>query len=115
MVFPDHKKGATLKILSSNQLQYLLKTCHEAGKSVAPVELKHLQTDIKFDNHTFNKVLKVCEKNRYCKVEPGITLLDLNKQLASVGDYAVPLTYPRSLIDGDSTVELSIQENLLCL
>jgi len=97
LVFPEFKEGdkksRTVIILSSNQLQYLLKTCSLQGKHVSPVKAdKGLSADVYFDSVGMSKVLKLSEKDAYVKVEPGITLVDLSRHLAPV--FQVPLTYP---------------------
>ena len=84
LVFPDYKqKGGVVKVLSENQIQYLLRKCSEEGKTLAPLELsKTVQADVYYDASEMNKVLKLCKKNQYVKVQPGITLLDLGNTIS---------------------------------
>lgn len=120
LVFPDFAAASgkrVVKILSQNQLQYLLKTCAEEGKTVSPLsEGKSLPADVYFDNRGLSKIIKVSEKDGYVKVESGVKLIDLSNQLASTS-YQVPLTYPVQVAakEEEPSIELAIQENLLCL
>ena len=63
---------------------------------MAPVHLRDTmpEADVYYDNAKMNRVLKVCNTkgNMYCKVEPGLSILELNKQLAP--NCSIPLTYP---------------------
>lgn len=98
LVFPNFKATAAegqrvVQVMSQNQLQYLLRTCAEEGKTVSPVQNdKGLPADVYFDNSGLSKVLKVSNKDGYAKVEAGVKLIDLRTQLAA--SYQVPLTYP---------------------
>lgn len=68
LVFPEYCKNnragtaadKTVKLVSMNQLQYLLKTCSEAGRTVAPSSVSDNEADVFFDSSSlFNKVLKL--------------------------------------------------------
>ncbi len=75
---------------------------------MAPCELSSTTSaDVYFDNRIFNDVLKVSNKDRYVKTQPGISIIDLNKQLPQ--PFEVPLTYPQeALKDKDPTLEYAI-------
>lgn len=80
LVFPNYSADKrAVSVNSANQLQYLIKKCAENDKTVAPVALQAtVNADVYFDNTKMAKVLKTSMKDRYVKVEPGITLDKLN-------------------------------------
>ena len=95
-----------VKVLSENQIQYLLRKCSEEGKTLAPLELsKTVQADVYYDASEMNKVLKLCKKNQYVKVQPGITLLELGNAISKeLPSPSVPLTYPSALTIKNSSL-----------
>ena len=82
LVFPDYlqnkesgtNENRTVKIVSMNQLQYLLKQCSEHGKTIAPSCLENAQTDVFYDNSPMNEMLKLDPKHLYCKIQSGMTI-----------------------------------------
>lgn len=100
-----------------NQLQYLLKTCSEQGKTVAPISMQTNSSsppaDVYYDITQFNKMIKFSPKLSYCKVEPGMTVPQLREHLAPSKmvdlNSSVPLTYPHNLMkDDDPSLEQCI-------
>ena len=64
-------------------MQYLLRRCSEEGKTVAAAHLqRHTPADVYYECSKMDRVLKLSVKDRYIKVEPGLTLEKLNKILA---------------------------------
>ena len=62
----------------------MIKTCNHSGKILAPIELANIgdvQADVFVDTSKFSNLNNIKKAFGYCTVEPGITLLELNKSL----------------------------------
>ena len=63
-------------------MQYLLRKCCDENKTVAPAHKSGtVSADVYYENSEMDRVMKVSGKDRYVKVEPGITLNALSDQL----------------------------------
>ncbi len=72
--------------MSQHQIEYLIKSCAEFNKALFsvndPALTPHVNADVIVDNSGLNVIKKVYTDKRQVKLEPGVTLLDLNNELA---------------------------------
>ena len=58
----------------------MLRRCSEYGKTAAPLHSKDkVDADVYFESSEMADVLKVSTRDRYVKVQPGISLATLRK------------------------------------
>lgn len=87
----------SVRIVSENQLEHVLKVCNTYRKSVRSHNDHAISAykgiNILLDYTMFNQIKRVNIPDSKCKTEPGITLATLNQQLKFFNFY-VPYIMP---------------------
>lgn len=102
LVFPHYnqssgEEGMSVKIVSENQLEHVIKMCNIYRKSVKSLNDHAISAykgiNILLDYTVFDQIKRVNIPDSKCKTEPGITLVKLNHQLRPF-DFYVPYIAP---------------------
>lgn len=106
LAFPNYEetgKSKRVKILSVNQLEYVLKLCNKYKKSLRSVNDNLYNeghpVNVWVDYTDFNVIKKVYPHKKQVNTDPGVTLSELNLALQPYGLY-VPYVIPE-LFDKD--------------
>ena len=103
LVFPQYNQhletdeGKKVKIVSENQIEYVIKLCNQYAKTVRSDKDHAISAfkgiNILVDYTVFDQIKKINVNTQKCKLEPGATFSALNNALSTYGFY-VPFVVP---------------------
>ena len=87
-----------MKIVSENQLEYVIKLCNTYAKSVRcstdPNISAYKGINILLDMSEFDQIKKINMNTQKCKMEPGTTFSKLYRELLLPHGFYVPFVVP---------------------